>query len=313
MARKSKNTVASVLASIDPNMETAVTAGIVDHESQIASWVSEETANETLLEAALSELDCGDVERPSNDFADDELTELAELTALDEFAAFEDTQASPTTEIVERPLTLAEQMLLVPEEIVNATVVAIADEVDQRSRDETVRAISEGKDDKNIQGTIKKIRAQLVTKRAAKLMCAIRVEPNFINRVVHTGSAYNVYALGKLSDVVFGVTDGQVANAINIACMKSLFAFSKLGIAFTMECAKGAASKQYAWKIDAAVRKHLISHTVSTSTAPTQASSTMQALVTLGVVSTNGAGKNPTYTLLDTPIAHKLEAMLAAA
>lgn len=35
--------------------------------------------------------------------------------------------------------------------------------------------------------------------------------------------------------------------------------------------------------------------------------------VTLGVVSTNGAGKNPTYTLLDTPIAHKFEAMLAAA
>jgi hypothetical protein len=31
-----------VLASIDPAMESAVTAGVVDHESQSASWIPEE-------------------------------------------------------------------------------------------------------------------------------------------------------------------------------------------------------------------------------------------------------------------------------
>lgn len=63
----------------------------------------------------------------------------------------------------------------------------------------------------------------------------------------------------------------------------------------------------------ARVRQHVISHIVSTSTAPTQASSTMQALVTLGVCKTNGAGKNPTHAALDAPVARKLEKMTAMA
>ena len=63
----------------------------------------------------------------------------------------------------------------------------------------------------------------------------------------------------------------------------------------------------------AAIRKVLIRHTVSASTAPTQASSTMQALATLGVVKAEGSTRNPVYKLTNHPVVEKLEVLLKAA
>ena len=65
-------------------------------------------------------------------------------------------------------------------------------------------------------------------------------------------------------------------------------------------------------KLSAAARAHLISHIVAEGTAPTQASSSMQAFVTLGIVTRNETGKNPTFKLTDAPITKKLQALLAA-
>jgi len=273
----------AVLASIDPAMESAVTAGGVDHVSQVSSWTPETEAAEIQLDAVLAELDKAE-----------KIPEAALAASAETFNA---------------PLTLAQLLATVPDDLVNHAVVSIANAVDERSAFE----IESDPDNLNIHRTLKKVRAQLVTKRAARLLSAIHVEPEFLNRTVHNGSRYNVYALGKLADIVYGVTDGVVANAINVACCKSLFAFKRAGITFTMECAKASASKSYARGIDAAIRKHLISHTVAPSTAPTQASSTMQALHTLGVVRSNGAGKNPTYTVLDTPLSRKIKEMLMVA
>jgi hypothetical protein len=90
-------------------------------------------------------------------------------------------------------------------------------------------------------------------------------------------------------------------------------AFDRAGVTFNLKCAKGAANKQYASQLDAKVRQHAISHTVSTDTASTRSSSTVQPFVTLGVCRTNGAGKNPIYIMLDTPIVRKLEKMMANA
>ena len=190
----------------------------------------------------------------------------------------------------------------------NVFVTKIAASLDERADFETTK----NADNLNIQRSIAKARKMLVTLRAAKMLIAVNCDTTFLNRSVHDGSRYNVYAYGKLGDIVYGVTGGQIANAINIAVMKSLFAFNKAGATFDLECAKGAASKQYSLKIAASLRKLLICHTVSTSTAPTQASSTMQALVTLGVVKSNGSGKNPVYAVLDTPLTRKLQAALAA-
>lgn len=160
------------------------------------------------------------------------------------------------------------------------------------------------------------IRKTMTTTRAAQLMCVVNFDPAQLNREVHTGSRYNVYAIGKLADAIHGLTSddaglhGAITNKINLACMRSLFAFRAEGIAFTGEMAKAAASDKI--RIDAAVAKHLVRHTVSAVTAATQASSTMQALETLGVVSRTGT-KHPTWALTGNPIVSKLESVLKAA
>lgn len=246
---------------IDESMETAATAGIVDHGSQVGSWVSPELAEEMAGQA---------VQDPS----------ASEFDAL--AASYSD-------------------------EVVTDMVFATAKQIDDR----TAFQRAKDPDNTNIQRTLDKVRKQLVTKRAARVMlaCGI-VDPLFINRQVHDGSSYNVYALGKLADVIFGVSDGLIANAINIACMRSLFACSKADVVFTQEVARAAASDKI--HIDPAIRKHLVRHTVSASTAPTQASSTMQALATLGAVTVSGSTRSPVYTLTSNAIVNKLMAKLAA-
>lgn len=271
----SDDEIAEALASIVPEMETAAGADAIDHHSQSASW--------TPIEQTITDLEERDLNSAA-DFADG----------------------------IEPELTLDNLRAAVSEHDAGVMVFKIKNEVDIREAYEIQKGDEKGTN-LNILSTIKKVRTQMVTLRAAKLLCAINVDPGEMNREIHSGARYNVYALGKLSDVIYGVTDGVIRNAINIACMKSLFAFQKAGVPFTMETAKGACSKQYALKkLDAATRQHLISHLVAEGTASTQASSTMQALTTLGVVKPNGAGKNPSYVLTDTPITKKLRDLMAA-
>lgn len=270
--------IAAVLQEIDPSMETATHAGVVDHESQYASWSPPEAIADAIEARELEEA----VQEATGEFT---LPDLDKLRSQ------------------------------VPAPDVERMVWRVANALDERERFEIDAAEAEKGDvNPNILRTIKKVRSQMVTKRAASLLCAIAVTPEFINRSINEGFRYNVYALGKLGDVIYGVTDGQIANAINLACMRTLFSFRRAGLTFDMEVAKGCCSKQYAMKkLGAAVRQHVISHTVSESTAPTQASSTMQALVTLGVVTRQESGKNPSWTLTDTPITKKLAEMFEMA
>jgi hypothetical protein len=255
----------SLDAIIDAAMETASTAGVVDHGSHIGyTWVPEDVANEV----------------------------------LGPLAADNDVHAAPAG----WEATLAAHL----DEDVEAMVWAIKAEVDTREFFE----LQKNPENANIQRTLKKVRSQLVTKRAARVLLTCDVHPSFINRVLHDGSRYNVYALGKLSDVVYGLTGGIVSNAINLACLRSLYAVHKAGQQFTMEIARACASNKI--RIDPAIRQHLTQHTVSASTAPTQASSTMQALATLKAVTVMGSARAPIYTPADSPIALQLEAMFAA-
>jgi len=101
-----------------------------------------------------------------------------------------------------------------------------------------------------------------------------------------------------------------ISLAINIAVMKSMFKFRAAGLSFTGEMAKCCASDKI--RIAASLSKELVRYTVSASTAPTQASSTMQALQTLGVVINKGSPKLPVYELTDTPATTRLQSLLAA-
>jgi hypothetical protein len=180
--------------------------------------------------------------------------------------------------------------------------------VDERASFEAVKDSSNTK----IQATLKKVRAGLTNLDAARVLIASNVDPNIFNREVHTGSRYNVYALGKLVDAMNAIgTDGKkVTNAINLACMRSLFQFRANGAQFTGEMAKAAASDKI--RVSASISAMLVRHTVSASTAPTQASSTMQALETLGIVKRSGNTRNPNFDLIDSPITARLEQALAA-
>ncbi|UIN38402.1 hypothetical protein [Methylobacterium oryzae] len=197
-------------------------------------------------------------------------------------------------------------MLSHDELMVQGMTTQITAAIDARSAFETEKHGSAH----NIHKTLNKVRKALMWKDTSRVMLAANVDPAFINRTLHDGSRYNVYAVDKVADAVKGLADGVVSNAINRACMVSLFQMRKAGIPFTGEIAKACASDKV--HVDLAIRKHLLRHTVSASTAPTQASSTMQALETLGVVRREGSSRNPTFTLTDAPITKRLEEVLFA-
>ncbi len=249
----------------------------------------------TLPEAEAIETDFTDAEAIRMEAEDDAVIEALETEASAEVVL--DVQAPQGT--------FDEILMSVSDQDAIDMALKIVSEVDERSAFEKVS----GND--NIQKALDKSRKQLGTPTAARVMIACSVDPSMINRSVHEGKRYNVYALGKLSDAIYGLVNGSVNNAINVACMKSLFRFKAAGKDFTGEMAKAAASDKI--KVDIGLRGLLVRHTVSASTSSTQASSTMQALVTLGIVSKAGSHKNPTFTLIDGPIVDRLRTVLGEA
>lgn len=185
---------------------------------------------------------------------------------------------------------------------------AAGSQIDAREAFEKDKSAKTGKD--NIFKTLKKAREAMITHAAARVMIAASVDPGFVNGKLHDGSCYNVYAIGKFSDFVKGLAGVKpVGNAINLAVTKSMFRLVDAGVPFTGELARAAASdKIKVENKDAA--KLLVRHTVSASTAPTQASSTMAALETLGVVRVSGSRRQPTYDVIDGPVTRKLRDLL---
>ena len=163
----------------------------------------------------------------------------------------------------------------------------------------------------SIQNTIARARRYLSGREQGRFLTACGLDPDELMREKHAGTRYNVYAYLKLGDIVAGLTVSgqQISNAVNLACMRSLFRLRKLGITFDKKTAEAATSKQI--HIEHAIAKHLFRHTVSAATASTQASSTMQALQTLGVVRSMGS-RNPVYEVTGSPLAKVIEEAMAA-
>ena len=303
----------------------------LDHGTQFGSWTKvetsteDETVDDLALEGIAAELEAAPAET---------ITEPAPLFDAEEGITFESSPlgvpllAEPTDEQVDAaaeneltaeigPEAQPEDQIVTFDSLiakldpaqVDEMVLDLADELDARAAYE--REV--GPDNESIHKSLKKARAAFVaSKDTARVLLATNTTAGFINRSVSEGARYNVYALGKLADLVKGLTEGQISNAINLACMKSLFALRNAGVPFTSKAAKAAASDKI-HDIDAAVKKHLIRHTVSASTAPTQASSTMQALETLGIVTRSGSVRDSVWNLTDHPAVKKLEEKLGFA
>lgn len=317
MGRKINKTAdvsSSTALTVIPNDIGAVT---IDHVSQLPSWTEAPGETDAELIAMIPEQielaraegaydDLGPIVTVESDEAF--LEQIEAQAAVLESQASEDVQQPEATvdEPSEPVAQFTDVIAAFTEEDITAKAQAIADAITDRGTFER----TSNPDNANIHKTLAKVQSAFVTKAAARVMLATNTSEDFINRSVHEGKRYNVYALGKAADIMKAATAGVMSNAINIACMKSLFAMKGAGLPFTLETAKACASKQY--PCDAAIRQHLIRHTVAPGTAPTQASSTMQALATLGVVTTSGSSKNPTFTLTSHPIVEQLREAIAA-
>ena len=249
-----------------------------------------ETATDALAEAVIANTDAAVLEAV---VAHLEATEVQEPEAT--------VSAPPATE-----QSFKELLDAVALDDADLMLRATSEALDERAMFEDTK----NPDNLNIHRTIKKVRASLVRTYAAKVMIAAGQEPAFINRSLMDGSCYNVYAIGKYADLVDALAGSGMHNAINIAVTRSLFAFAKAGLEFNGEMAKAAASDKI--RVAETVKRHLVRHTVSASTAPTQASSTMQALETLKVVRVEGSRKHPVYKLLDTPAARRMQEVVEA-
>ncbi len=144
----------------------------------------------------------------------------------------------------------------------------------------------------------------------ATLLVAIDVSPSFINRELTAGKRFNVYAIDKTNDLLHGLNSGHFKNAINQAVLKSMFAFEKAKIAFDGQAALAAASDKVATKKE--LVPFLTRHTVDAGTAPTQSSSTMNALMAIGAVKNTGSAKFPIWVLTGEPVTEKLREAFAA-
>jgi hypothetical protein len=297
MTKRARKTASEVLAAAQAIQVT----GPIDHHTQASSWAPQpaEDANvdDVSIDQVAAELENEAIGIEAEATESEAIEPEAIVTVTDE-PAEEDQVVTFTKLLAELDPAAVDEM-----------VVDLAEAIDDRAAyEERV-----GPDNLSIHKTLKKVRAEFTaSKNAARVLLATSTTTSFINRSISEGARYNVYALGKLADLVRGLTDGQLSNAINVACMKSLFSFRQAGVPFTSAMAKAAASDKIR-DIDPSVRKHLIRHTVSASTAPTQASSTMQALETLGIVSRAGSRKDSVYTLTDHPAVALLEEKLGFA
>jgi len=164
----------------------------------------------------------------------------------------------------------------------------------------------------SIQTKLAKAKARFASLGMAAHTIAASIDPAFVNRSVSEGKRFNVYAFDKLIDVLTGLgATGRVTNAINVAILKSMIAFEAAGVAFTGAEATAAASDKI--KVPAAMNKLLTRHNVGATTAPTQTSSTMNALMIAGIVVNTGMGRAPIYSLTDTPAATRIREVFAAA
>lgn len=163
----------------------------------------------------------------------------------------------------------------------------------------------------NIQKTIRKLIAAYSTPNVARALVVLKVGAGHINETEQGVKRRNVYALDKIRDVLYGAVTGHMKNAINIACLTSIFKLEVAKEPFTMSVAKMCASDKIA--APAHLKALLRRHTVSESTASTQASSTMTALEVLGVVKNVGTRNHPSFMLTNSPLTTRLRDMFAPA
>lgn len=332
MAKRAKRIkMAAVLEAAIEHIEQTPIAELEAFEAELASEDAsdlyssfadelkadaDEQRYEEMTDEELSvELDAAAYDAPAEDDTSELEGVISTIEAQKEVSAIE----APAEEVVadvamqEADLRPFNEVL---EEITNEAAdefaVDLVKSLESRQAFEKLKDVGNG----NIQKTIDGARKSLVVSRNyPRVMIACNTDVDFANKMIHDGSRYNVYAIQKLADIVKGLSGVSVmTNKINRSVIASMLAIVTAGKTFDMNTAKAAASDKWT-DFDVALKPLFkqYRHTVSSGTAPTQASSTMQALQTLGLVNATGSKKNPIYAFTDTPAAVKLKELFAPA
>lgn len=236
----------------------------------------------------------------------------ADLQAITgELIALEATQAHaaalPAEAVIQAASTdFVTLMHEVSEDDRTAGVKRIVDAIDSRRTYETAK----NPNNTSMDRTLKAITVAMPKPSIAAALQVVGVDPTVITRSTRDGAMMNVYAVQKMVDLLEGLAFGNIKNAINLAVMRSIFACKKEGHAFTTTLAQAAASDKV--KVDKAIAQVLVRHTVSAATAPTQASSTLSALETLGIVKRTGSTRAAVWELTESPQTERLRSLLAA-
>jgi Asp-tRNA(Asn)/Glu-tRNA(Gln) amidotransferase B subunit len=266
--------------------------------------------NKVKVETVLETVDTAPAETVISD-ADLDVV-VAQILAQDEVseAPAEEVSASEAVQIVDER-QFSEIMDSITDEDADKYMTSLVGALEDRMSFEKLKDVTNDNILKTIGGARKSL---AVSRNYPRVLIACNTTAEFANTSLHAGSRYNVYAIGKLADIVKGLAGGTVTNKINRACIASMIAVTKAGEKFDMQAAKAAASdkvREIEPKIATLMRG--LRHTVDKGTAPTQASSTMQALQTLGIVVASGSKKNPEYAFTNTPASVKLQELFSVA
>lgn len=163
------------------------------------------------------------------------------------------------------------------------------------------------------QNSFRKARNEMASLGQAGFFVAADIDPSFINRSIAGDKRFNIYAIDKIVEIVRGVDGGFLQNPIVRSVLLSMFNFRDAGLPFTKNAMEAAISSSVKVN-ERAMIKHLVRHTVSASTAPTQTSQMRHALTTLGIATRQVSGRNTeVFTLTDSPTTRRLEQVLRAA
>ena len=239
-------------------------------------------------------------------FAPEAMTPAEEVVLDQVLDAAEEVQAPEAVQKDEAP-AFKDLMKEVPGETITQTMNVMKDKISQRRQLE----IEKNSYNDNIHRTLKNVEQTMVRPIAAQVLVAASVSPGFIVEQSREGEHYNVYAMGKLNDLVDALAGLKLSNAINRAIVRSMFKLRAAGVTISREILECAASDKIRVK-DRNIEGLLTRHTVGASTAPTQTSSTLRALETLGIVKVTGTKQNCVVTILDTPQTAALEQVAVA-
>jgi hypothetical protein len=205
----------------------------------------------------------------------------------------------------------ADALKAIKEDDAKAFALTIAAAFDERTQFEISRAANGSADMPKVK-KLNGYRAKLAMPSMAKVLIELGKTPAFINEhqgKEATGDRFNIYAIDKAIDIVRALSGAQkLSNAPNIAIAKSLLNLEEKNLTMSSELATCAVSDKIRSQ-DPNV-KLLRRHTVDKSTAGTQASSSLNALMALGLVINKGTKRAANYAFTATKQAEAFKELL---